>query len=82
LDCNKCLVDLEEIAEAYAMGTLPMESAVAFEDHYFVCARCAAVLQEAAEYVEALRGAAGRTRRGNQTKPTKVRPYVPPAVSP
>jgi len=40
---------LEEIAEAYALGTLPMESAVAFEDHYVGCARCAAVLQEAAE---------------------------------
>ena len=46
---NRCPADLEEIAEAYALGTLPMESAVAFEDHYVGCARCAAVLQEAAE---------------------------------
>ena len=46
LDWSRCPLDVDEIAEAYAMGTLPPELAVAFEDHYIGCAKCAAVLEE------------------------------------
>jgi anti-sigma factor RsiW len=50
--------DLEEIAEAYVMGTLNAADAEAFEEHYFVCANCATMIHRVAMYVDAKRSAA------------------------
>lgn len=55
---DECPADPEEIAEAYIMGTLTKEQVVAFEEHYSGCNPCATVLQNTAEYVEAMRAAA------------------------
>jgi Putative zinc-finger len=62
LDSNECPVDLEDVAEAYVMGTLPRDQAIAFENHYAGCARCATVLEEIAKYVDAVRAAAKELR--------------------
>ena len=40
------------------MGRLPEEEVEAFEEHYFVCADCATVVQLTAEYLDAMRAAA------------------------
>ena len=42
------------------MGSLPEEEVEAFEEHYFVCADCATMLQHMAEYVKATHAAAGK----------------------
>jgi anti-sigma factor RsiW len=44
LEPDECPADLEEIAEAYIMGTLPEEQAIVFEDHYAACDTCATAL--------------------------------------
>lgn len=58
LASDECPADPEEIAEAYIMGTLTKEQAAAFEEHYSGCNPCATVLQNTAEYVDAMRAAA------------------------
>jgi len=62
LDSNECPLDLKDVAEAYVMGTLPTDQAIAFEEHYAGCARCATVLEETAKYVDAIRAAARQLR--------------------
>jgi anti-sigma factor RsiW len=62
LEPNECPADLQEVAEAYVMGTLPEEQAIAFEDHYAACDTCATELYKTAAYVHALHAAA-KTRR-------------------
>jgi hypothetical protein len=57
-----CPVNLQEVAEAYLMHRLSEEEVEAFEVHYFVCADCATMLQHTAEYVDAMRAAAGKLR--------------------
>ena len=57
-----CPVNAQEVAEAYMMGSLPEEEVRAFEEHYFVCADCATMLQHTAEDVDAMRAAAGKLR--------------------
>lgn len=64
LDSNECPADRDEVAEAYIMGTLPKEQAIAFEEHYVACDHCATVLQKTAEYVDAMRAAAEKLRSG------------------
>jgi hypothetical protein len=61
-DFNQCPDNAEEVAEAYVMGTLTAEQAIAFEIHYVGCNRCALVLQKAVEYVDAMRAAAKKVR--------------------
>ncbi len=58
MDINGCPADVDEFAEAYALGTLSKEDADAFEEHYAGCDRCAGVLQRTADFIEALRAAA------------------------
>jgi anti-sigma factor RsiW len=58
LDSKECPSDGEEAAEAYVMGRLPEEQALALEDHYAACETCTTILQKTAEYVDALRAAA------------------------
>jgi len=60
----ECPSDLEEVAEAYVMGTLPKEQTIAFEDHYAACDPCATVLYKAADRVDAMRAAAKVLRSG------------------
>jgi anti-sigma factor RsiW len=62
IDSNKCPPDPEAVAEAYLMGTLSREQATAFEDHFVACSPCATVLQNTAEYVDAMRAAARKQR--------------------
>jgi hypothetical protein len=52
-----CPVNLEEVVEAYFMHRLPEEQVNAFEEHYFVCAHCASILQKTGAYVAAIRAA-------------------------
>lgn len=59
---DECPTELEDIAEAYIMGTLTKEQVVAFEEHYSGCNPCATVLQNTAEYVDAMRAAAKKLR--------------------
>jgi anti-sigma factor RsiW len=54
LELNECPADLQEVAEAYVMGTLPEEQAIAFEDHYAACDTCATALYKTADYVHAV----------------------------
>ena len=44
------------------MGSLPEEEVEAFEEHYFMCADCATLLQHTAEYLDAMRAAARSVR--------------------
>jgi anti-sigma factor RsiW len=62
LDSNECPAGIEDVAEAYVMGTLSDEQAVAFEDHYAACDTCATVLYKTADYVDAMRAAAKKLR--------------------
>ena len=62
LESKQCPADRAEIAEAYVMGTLRTEEAMAFEDHYVVCNSCATVLRETASYIGAMRWAAKKLR--------------------
>jgi anti-sigma factor RsiW len=60
LRSSECPVDLEKVAEAYVMGTLPEEQATAFESHYAARDTCATALYKTADYVDAVRRRRGR----------------------
>jgi anti-sigma factor RsiW len=62
VDSNECPANPEEVAEAYAMGTLPKEQLIEFEDHYVTCEACATVLYKTIDYVDAMRRAAKTLR--------------------
>jgi hypothetical protein len=62
LEPNECPADLQEVAEAYVMGTLPQEQAIAFEDHYVACDTCATALYKTADYVHTMHAAAKTLR--------------------
>jgi len=64
MDSKECPADVEDLAEAYVMGKLTAGEAATFEDHYVGCNNCAMVLQQAAEYVEAMREAARKSHNG------------------
>jgi Putative zinc-finger len=55
---DTCPIDIDEMAEAYIMETLSPAGAWRFEDHYLTCNGCATAVEEAAEYVRAMKGAA------------------------
>jgi hypothetical protein len=61
-DFNRCPTEPDVVAEAYCMGTLERAAAAAFEDHYIVCRRCAAAVQDEETYVRAMRVAAQTLR--------------------
>jgi hypothetical protein len=63
-DLDHCPADREEVAEAYAMGTLDAAETAAFEDHYITCNSCALAVQEAAGCVGGMRDAARGLRAG------------------
>ena len=65
LERDECPTDLEKVAEAYVMGTLPEEQATAFENHYAACDTCATALYKTANYVDAMRRRRGRRAAGS-----------------
>ena len=65
LHLSECPADLEKVAEAYVMGTLPEEQAIAFEDHYAACDTCATALYKTADYVD--RHARRRAKRATHS---------------
>jgi anti-sigma factor RsiW len=64
LHSSECPPDLEKVSEAYVMGTLPAEQAIAFEDHYAACESCTTILYKTVDYVDAMRAAAKTLRSG------------------
>ncbi len=62
LDHAHCPADLEEIAEAFAMDTLPEGDAEAFSEHLLICAKCRVAVEAADIYVRAVSEAAARLR--------------------
>jgi len=62
---TECPTDLETVAEAYVVGTLPEEQATAFENHYAACDTCATTLYKTANYVDAMRRRRGRRAAGS-----------------
>ena len=59
---TRCPADPEEVSEAYYKGTLGRADAAAFEEHYLVCKRCSAVMEDMDRYVRAMQTAARRLR--------------------
>jgi hypothetical protein len=70
VELSPCPRDPEATAEAYCMGTLsdPAE-AVAFEEHYFGCLRCLAVVEATEQYVRTMQIAARRLRNEKPDRP-------------
>jgi len=60
---DHCPHDPQETAEAYLLGHLQPDEAHEFEDHYLTCARCAALVEESAGFVAAMRQAAHKLGR-------------------
>jgi predicted anti-sigma-YlaC factor YlaD len=58
-----CPDDPDAIAEAYVIAALDATDAAAFEEHLLVCGECRATVEAVAEYVRAIRAAAGRMRK-------------------
>ncbi len=63
LDPAHCPADPEEVAEAYAMDSLPEADAEAFNEHLLICSRCRDAVERADEYVRAMRAAARQVRK-------------------
>jgi anti-sigma factor RsiW len=59
-------MDVEKAAEAYAMGKIADADAAVFEEHLLTCAECRAAVEQADDYVRAIRAAAVEIRRGRQ----------------
>ena len=72
VDIEPCPTNVE-LAEAYVMGRLTADQSTAFEDHYIVCAACAAVVQETALYVEYMKAAARQVRAGTPRSRSSAR---------
>jgi anti-sigma factor RsiW len=63
----------EEQIEGYAAGSFSDDEAARMEEHLLVCEACRAAVEETAEYVTAMRDAAGQARR-EQARARRVRP--------
>ena len=59
---DHCPADPKEVAEAYVMENLPEADLAAFEEHLLICPGCRAAVEDADQYVEAMREAARRLR--------------------
>ncbi len=72
LDPHRCPSDPVETAEAYGMGTLSREDAAALEEHYFLCGRCLAVVEDVERYVRTMQVAARRLRAGTSVNTDRL----------
>jgi hypothetical protein len=45
-DFNICPDNLEETAEGYLVRSFPLRESQAFEEHYYTCPQCAAVVEK------------------------------------
>ena len=59
---GRCPADPEGVAERYCMGSLDKAEALAFEEHYLSCARCASIVEDAEHFTRAMKIAAQRLR--------------------
>jgi hypothetical protein len=59
---EQCPAEVEQVAQAYCMGTLPLPVATAFEDHCIACERCAIVVEDADTYIGVMQDAARKLR--------------------
>ncbi len=70
-DWKECPPQPEEVAEAYILGTLSEARTAAFEAHFLACDRCAVLLQQVSDYVDALTAAARSHRAAPKTLAAK-----------
>jgi hypothetical protein len=63
---EQCPAEVELVAEAYCIGTLPLSETAAFEDHYIACKRCATVVEDTDTYVRVMQDAARKLRAIDQ----------------
>lgn len=62
----------DELLETYAMDSASEQECVEVEEHLLVCERCQTALQQADEYIRAVRQAASQLRSATrQVKPTR-----------
>ena len=66
-----CQIDAEEIAERYVMAKLEGPDLSIFEHHLAECSRCRELVQEAEEFVQAVR-ASGRRMKCPSNSPQGV----------
>ena len=52
-----CPIAAEEMAERYVMGKLAAEDLARFEQHLPICSRCAELVRQVREFIEALKAA-------------------------
>ncbi len=64
-DPSRCPAYPEEFAEAYLIGALHRMEESAYEQHLLLCDRCMASVENAGEYVRAMRVAALRLPTGS-----------------
>lgn len=50
-----CSIQSEEMAEAYCLKQMPECGAHCFEDHFFLCNRCATSVEQTQAFVDGLR---------------------------
>lgn len=63
----RCPVEIEEKAEAYCLGHLPEEEAMSFADHFMLCPSCADIVLSANTDIRAMKVAAARILRNQET---------------
>jgi len=66
-DLNPCPANLEETAEAYLRRSLTLDEANEFEEHYFICSSCAAVV-ERISYILAMKRTVDRLRASQTSR--------------
>jgi hypothetical protein len=59
---QQCPPDVEEIAEAYCMGTLDQTARLAFEEHYLTCRSCASLVGSTDGYIRSMKAALRQLR--------------------
>jgi anti-sigma factor RsiW len=59
---RSCPADLEEVVEAYSLGSLDRQAALAFEEHYLACERCASMVADTEDYIRSMKTALQRLR--------------------
>jgi hypothetical protein len=66
-DQNRCPANQRETAEAYLRRSLTLDEASEFEEHYFTCSACAAVV-ERISYILAMKRTVDRLRASQTSR--------------